>query len=213
MLGACGTEKGGEHKEVDYDVIVVGAGAAGMYAACHLDKQGVDVKILEATSTHGGRVQCNRTFSDGFIEYGPEEVYSSPDFPTPLRISYLVWMKRDASEEGIDSNTCKVVGDSVLFGNEFWDLLPDSGQYTVDIYRDLWNWDSTQIHAFSLGYSYADVSFIKDGKITVKADDDSYVQSQEWMRGAYAKHRVRHQLHCNFTNEWARFWQLPVVHA
>lgn len=40
----------------DHDVVIVGAGAAGLYAAYTLDNLGYDVLILEATDRHGGRV-------------------------------------------------------------------------------------------------------------------------------------------------------------
>ncbi|KAA0084577.1 FAD-dependent oxidoreductase [Mycolicibacterium sp. P9-64] len=40
-----------------HDVIVVGAGAAGLYAAALLSSQGADVRLLEATDRVGGRVR------------------------------------------------------------------------------------------------------------------------------------------------------------
>ena len=40
----------------DYDVIVVGAGMAGLSAAYELKKAGLSVKILEQTERYGGRV-------------------------------------------------------------------------------------------------------------------------------------------------------------
>jgi monoamine oxidase len=41
----------------DHDVIIVGAGAAGLYAAFELNGMGFDVLVLEATGRHGGRVE------------------------------------------------------------------------------------------------------------------------------------------------------------
>ena len=40
----------------DHDVIIVGAGAAGLYAAFELTNMGFDVTVLEARARHGGRV-------------------------------------------------------------------------------------------------------------------------------------------------------------
>jgi len=41
----------------DHDVIIVGAGAAGLYAAFELNNLGFDVLVLEAQGRHGGRVE------------------------------------------------------------------------------------------------------------------------------------------------------------
>ncbi len=56
-------------------VIVVGAGAAGMYAAYLLHKQGIDVQVLEASSTYGGRIKALKGFADFDIELGAEEIH------------------------------------------------------------------------------------------------------------------------------------------
>ncbi|XP_028414039.1 L-amino-acid oxidase-like isoform X2 [Dendronephthya gigantea] len=43
-------------KDVEYDVIIVGAGMAGLAAAYELKRAGLNVKILEQTDRYGGRV-------------------------------------------------------------------------------------------------------------------------------------------------------------
>jgi monoamine oxidase len=60
----------------DHDVVIVGAGASGLYAAYTLDNLGYDVLILEATDRHGGRVYSD-TLGDVDIEHGAEELYSA----------------------------------------------------------------------------------------------------------------------------------------
>ncbi len=51
----------------DHDIVIVGAGASGLYAARELDALGYDVLILEASDRHGGRV-----FSDLLGDVGIE---------------------------------------------------------------------------------------------------------------------------------------------
>jgi len=46
----------GVEPSTDHDFVIVGTGAAGLYAAFELDALGYDVLILEATDRHGGRV-------------------------------------------------------------------------------------------------------------------------------------------------------------
>ena len=60
----------------DHDVVIVGAGAAGLYAAYELDGLGYDVLVLEATARHGGRIYSDTVGSMG-IERGAEELYGS----------------------------------------------------------------------------------------------------------------------------------------
>ncbi len=57
---------------VDTDVIVVGAGAAGLAAARHLADAGVHAVVLEARERIGGRVHTDRTFAEFPIERGAE---------------------------------------------------------------------------------------------------------------------------------------------
>jgi len=43
----------------DHDVVIVGAGASGLYAAYILDNLGYDVLVVEASDEHGGRVHAH----------------------------------------------------------------------------------------------------------------------------------------------------------
>ena len=49
-------------------VLIIGAGAAGIYAGYLLNKLNIDFKILEASSIHGGRVGKIIGFADYNIE-------------------------------------------------------------------------------------------------------------------------------------------------
>ena len=67
-----------------HDVVVVGAGSAGLYAAKTLIDEGYDVLIIEATDRIGGRVK-SQTLGDIRVELGAEEHYlaagSNPVWP------------------------------------------------------------------------------------------------------------------------------------
>jgi monoamine oxidase len=60
---------------VDHDVIVVGAGMAGLSAASELRALGLDVLVLEARNKIGGRVDTNYEFTSHPIERGAEFVH------------------------------------------------------------------------------------------------------------------------------------------
>ena len=68
-------QAGGPITSTDHDVVIVGAGAAGLYAAYTLDNLGFSVLVLEASDRHGGRVYSD-TLGDVGIEHGAEELYN-----------------------------------------------------------------------------------------------------------------------------------------
>ena len=72
LLAGCGdeTDAGFAGK-----VIVVGAGPAGLTAASRLRRAGVDVEVLEAGPTHGGRIRHDLDFADFPISLGAEWVH------------------------------------------------------------------------------------------------------------------------------------------
>ncbi|MBW2293374.1 MAG: FAD-dependent oxidoreductase, partial [Deltaproteobacteria bacterium] len=60
----------------DHDVVIVGAGASGLYAAFTLDNLGYSVLIVEARHEHGGRIDSH-LLGDVRIEDGAEELYGA----------------------------------------------------------------------------------------------------------------------------------------
>lgn len=59
-------------------VIVVGAGAAGLTAAYHLVRSGVDVVVLEASGRWGGRVMRSSGFASVPLDLGAEWIHDDP---------------------------------------------------------------------------------------------------------------------------------------
>ena len=62
-------------KDSILDVIVVGAGISGLYAAYLLKNEGYHVKVLEASNTYGGRIKSLTGFSKSPIELGAEFIH------------------------------------------------------------------------------------------------------------------------------------------
>ncbi len=131
----------------DHDVVIVGAGASGLYAAYTLYNLGYDVLILEATNRHGGRVYSD-TLGDVGIEHGAEELYSSTNnfVFDDIRDEYgngaqtkiflenpqqdtLIVMDADGMGGG---NTCWVATgncDSDIDINDYWDFYYATGDF------------------------------------------------------------------------------------
>ncbi|MDG2138413.1 MAG: NAD(P)-binding protein, partial [Luminiphilus sp.] len=68
------TQPGAIPPDTSHDVIVVGAGSAGLYATRTLQALGYDVLLIEATDRIGGRVKT-ATLGDMRVELGAEEHY------------------------------------------------------------------------------------------------------------------------------------------
>jgi len=72
--------------EVDYSgkVIVVGAGASGLTAAYILERQGVEVQVIEAQDVYGGRMREATDFADFPIDLGAEWIHEDPSVLTQI---------------------------------------------------------------------------------------------------------------------------------
>ncbi|HPI80469.1 MAG TPA: NAD(P)-binding protein, partial [Cyclobacteriaceae bacterium] len=85
LLASCSEDDPGPEVPYDGDVVVIGAGAAGLYTADILKAKGIKVAILEAGNQIGGRVRSlrnqqdliNLSVADFPVELGAEVIYGS----------------------------------------------------------------------------------------------------------------------------------------
>ena len=66
------------------NVLIIGAGAAGLMAGHFLDQYGIDFQILEASLVYGGRVKRADTFADFPIDLGAEWIHTDPSILADL---------------------------------------------------------------------------------------------------------------------------------
>ena len=71
----------------DFDVIILGAGAAGLTAGYDLHYSGVSYTILEASDRLGGRLQKLEGFASFPIDIGGEWIHLEP-----ARVNSSVWV-------------------------------------------------------------------------------------------------------------------------
>lgn len=81
-LMSCSKDDRGPEVPYDGNVIVIGAGAAGLHAADILRVKGIKVTILEASSQPGGRIRSLRNQTDA--QYQSFNTASQADFPIEL---------------------------------------------------------------------------------------------------------------------------------
>ncbi|HEY5691034.1 MAG TPA: NAD(P)/FAD-dependent oxidoreductase [Cyclobacteriaceae bacterium] len=85
LISSCSKDDPGPEVPFDGNVVIIGAGAAGLYAADILNSKGIQVKILEASNQIGGRIRsvrnqleiANVSAADFPVELGAEIVYGS----------------------------------------------------------------------------------------------------------------------------------------
>ena len=70
--------------DFDGNVLIIGAGAAGMATAYLLEQQGISYQILEADTSYGGRFRTNTSFADFPIPLGAEWLHVSRDELTSI---------------------------------------------------------------------------------------------------------------------------------
>lgn len=85
LLTSCKKEDPGPEVPFDGSVIIIGAGAAGLYAADILNAKGIEVIVLEASGEIGGRIRSLRNQSNFLELYGQDKPMEfSADFPIEL---------------------------------------------------------------------------------------------------------------------------------
>lgn len=79
--------------DADFDVVVVGAGVAGLVAALELTVRGYHVKVLEAADRPGGRVA-----TDLVERFRPDRGFQleNPAYPQIQRLAARGWLDLDA---------------------------------------------------------------------------------------------------------------------
>jgi len=81
LLQSCGTESlifPNLDSSFKGNVIIIGAGAAGMYAGYLLKQNGIEFKILEASSVYGGRLKKAENFANFPLDLGAEWIHVDP---------------------------------------------------------------------------------------------------------------------------------------
>jgi monoamine oxidase len=112
ILTACRKESLFEDINYTGKVIVIGAGASGLYAGYILKSMGIDFTILEASSVYGGRMGKLNGFADYSIDTGAQWMHGRNSI-----IADLVKTKNI-------KNTLDETGFSYLFNNQVVKTLP-----------------------------------------------------------------------------------------
>lgn len=115
------------------NIIVIGAGVAGLSAAYHLRQAGIEATVLEARDRIGGRVWTDRDFADIPVEFGAELIHgrspavNSWDWVEKLGLKTWHWNKRDDSMIRTEDGDWLTMGearaaDAELDVTRSWDL-------------------------------------------------------------------------------------------
>jgi monoamine oxidase len=118
LLASCQKDDPGPEVPYDGNIIIIGAGAAGLYAADILRIKGINVTVLEASSQPGGRVRSLRNQTD--VQYQTFSNASQADFPIELGAEIIY---------GSDSSWGKIISDLGIITKE---IDPTAARYILD---------------------------------------------------------------------------------
>jgi monoamine oxidase len=137
LFSSCSKEELIENFKFKGSVLVIGAGASGIYAAHLLRKYGAQVTHLEARAAIGGRMQATSFFSNLKVELGAEEIhgkrsilydlaqYTIPESIVPLNGDDYYWLENQLrSEDYIKQSTSLEGAGATLF-----QILDSLGSY------------------------------------------------------------------------------------
>lgn len=111
-FGSCSDKEPGPEIQYDGIIGIIGAGAAGLYAADILTNKGVKVKVFEASDRVGGRIRSIRLFDDSSVK---------TDFPIELGAERII---------GTDSLWARIIGQLTIPTK---DLAPSAtNQFILD---------------------------------------------------------------------------------
>jgi lysine-specific histone demethylase 1B len=114
LLAACRKETFFEDVNYDGKVIIIGAGAAGLYAAYMLKSKGIDFQLLEASSTYGGRLGKLTGFANFPIDTGAQWLHGENSVLGDL-------IKKSKTKITLDDSETKF-----WFNNQLIDALPQN---------------------------------------------------------------------------------------
>ena len=112
--------------EFQGNVIIVGAGAAGLAAAKKLEEKGISYQILEATDRIGGRIQKNQNFADFPIDIGAEWIHEDKSI-----LNYLI--NQPGNEANVETILYQPMNVHQVVGNI---ISKRPNQEMVDYYED-----------------------------------------------------------------------------
>lgn len=115
-------------------VLIIGSGAAGLYAGYILKKKGISFQILEASSVHGGRLAKLEGFADFPIDLGAEWMHGRNSILGDLAVRSGTQISIDNSEEKFWFNNSLVSSLPQTPDLEEYNDLPD--QSFKDFFRE-----------------------------------------------------------------------------
>jgi monoamine oxidase len=150
VLSSCTKTDLLENADFTGSVIVIGAGASGIYAAQLLKDRGVDVTVLEASSRVGGRILSDESFAGIPIELGAEEIhgqrslfydlvnYQFPERLLPEPGDNLYWLENQIRTEQfiLENSDLQGAGQTLFQINESFGSYPGGDMSVLQYLND-----------------------------------------------------------------------------
>ncbi|MBF6655082.1 flavin monoamine oxidase family protein [Flavobacterium columnare] len=145
MVVSCVSETQ-ENNPKNVKVLIIGAGAAGLFAGYTLKKKGVSFEILEASSKYGGRLGKQSGFADFDIDQGAEWLHLEDSIIGKI-------IKETQTKITLDDTELKY-----WYNNEITSTLPlqtDIFRSETEVFQDVSYWEHA--HQKGLDNSYNNI--------------------------------------------------------
>lgn len=148
-------------------IIIIGAGAAGLAAARDLADAGQNVVVLEARDRIGGRVHTDQQFAGFPVEFGAEFLHGDRiptwEWVRALGLRTLHWAKADESRVRMADGTWRTMRQARQLYPDFdltrsWDLIeaaPPNAEENLEAYLRRIGFSEAQIHYTRRSYGNA----------------------------------------------------------
>ena len=185
-----------ERSAFDADVIVLGAGVAGLAAARALAERGVSVLVVEARDRVGGRILSRKVEGEQVVELGAEFVHGrAPELWALIEEAGVRTVERVGSmlREETPGRLCEETGDDEdLFGplDRIEDAAGEDEPFAAWLAGTrLDPWQKQALTGYVEGFNAADANVISVRSLGVQQKAEEHIEGDRaWhIRGRYAQ--------------------------
>ncbi|HZU27092.1 MAG TPA: NAD(P)/FAD-dependent oxidoreductase [Bryobacteraceae bacterium] len=175
--------------EHDCDVVIIGAGVAGLTAAAELREAGRSVVVLEARDRIGGRICTQHDSLTGTpIEYGAEFVHGRPpELLKAIRRARVPLREMTGEERCFRDGRIEPCEDDISHSLEILDRMapPDDGDCTFEAYLkglDVSEEERSRLTGYVEGFNAADRRRIGVRGLTIQQKAENAIQAETIQR-------------------------------
>ena len=185
-------------RQADAEVLIIGAGMAGLAAARALAERGVRVVVLEARDRVGGRVYTERTAEGALVEHGAEFIHGrAKELWSLIEEAGLRTVKRDGANLREEERGGGLESEEDERGDNFFDSLEQLASLPGDdvsfaewlASSEVPDWQREALTGYVEGFNAADANRISARSLGIQQQaEDASEGDRAWhLPGGYSQ--------------------------